>query len=65
VTSGFTADDFTIDEAAGTATCPRGATWPISRTRIVTFGVACRRCPLHARCTTAAGGRSLTLRDAP
>jgi hypothetical protein len=66
VPGGFTADDFIIDEAAGTATCPHGITRPISRTRIVTFGAACRDCPLRARCTTSATGRSLTLhpRDA-
>lgn len=61
VAGGFTLDDFTIDEAAGTARCPAGVTRPISRTRIVTFGVACRGCPLRARCTNAATGRSLTL----
>jgi hypothetical protein len=61
VAGGFTLDDFTIDEADGTATCPAGITRPISRTRIVTFGVACRGCPLRQRCTTAATGRSLNL----
>jgi Transposase DDE domain/Transposase domain (DUF772) len=61
VTGGFTADDFTVDEIAGTATCPHGITRPISRTRQVTFGVACRGCPLRARCTTAADGRTLHL----
>jgi len=61
VAGGFTLDDFTIDAAGGTATCPNGITRPISRTRAVTFGVACRGCPLRARCTTAADGRSLHL----
>jgi len=61
VPGGFTADDFTVDEAAGTATCPSGVTRPISRTRAVTFGAACRGCPLRARCTTAADGRTLHL----
>jgi hypothetical protein len=61
VAGGFTADDFTVDEAAGTATCPHGVTRPISRTRAVTFGAACRGCPLRQRCTHAAGGRSLHL----
>jgi hypothetical protein len=63
VTGGFTLDDFTVDEAAGTATCPAGITRPISRTRIVTFGAACRGCPLRPRCTTAARGRHLTLHE--
>jgi hypothetical protein len=61
VPGGFTADDFTVDESAGTATCPHGITRPISRTREVTFGAACRGCPLRARCTTAARGRKLDL----
>ena len=34
VPGGFTVDDFTVDEAAGTATCPNGVTRPISRTRL-------------------------------
>jgi hypothetical protein len=61
VPGGFTADDFTVDERAGTATCPAGITRPISRTRAVTFGAACRGCPLRQRCTGAAGGRTLNL----
>jgi hypothetical protein len=61
VPGGFTADDFTVDEAAGTASCPHGLTRPISRTRIVTFGAACRGCPLRERCTTSTTGRSLSL----
>jgi Transposase DDE domain/Transposase domain (DUF772) len=61
VAGGFTVEDFTVDEAAGTATCPQGITRPISRTRAVTFGVACRGCPLRQRCTHAAAGRTLQL----
>jgi transposase len=61
VPNGFSIDEFTVDEAAGTATCPAGVTRPISRTRAVTFGIACRDCPLRSRCTTAKDGRSLTL----
>jgi hypothetical protein len=61
VPGGFTADDFTVDEADGTATCPAGVTRPISGTRAVTFGAACRGCPLRQRCTTAARGRTLHL----
>src|SRR4051794_28825134 len=52
VPGGFTLDDFTVDEAAGTATCPNGITRHITRTRHVVFGAACRGCPLRARCTT-------------
>src|SRR5438270_1501232 len=42
VAGGFTLDDFAVDEDAGTATCPKGVTRPISATRAVTFGAACR-----------------------
>jgi hypothetical protein len=61
VPGGFTLDDFTVDESAGTATCPHGTTRPISRSRAVTFGSACRGCPLRERCTTATDGRTLHL----
>jgi IS5 family transposase len=66
VEGGFTTDDFTVDEAAGTVTCPAGLTRRISPRRYVTFGAACRGCPLRARCTTARTGRTLDLhpRDA-
>ena len=63
VSGGFTADDFTVDEVAGTATCPHGVTRPISRTRVVTFGAACRGCPLRQRCTTSIKGRTLKIHE--
>ena len=59
VPGGFTIDDFTIDEQAGTVTCPAGHAMPMSaRTRTVTFGRLCAACPLRTRCTTAKDGRS-------
>ena len=61
VARGFTVDDFTVDEQAGTVTCPAGNTVTLSRTRIATFGVACRDCPLRERCTTCKTGRKLVL----
>jgi hypothetical protein len=61
VAGGFTIDDFTVDEDAGTATCPNGVSRRITPTRAVTFGVACRGCPLRERCTTSKTGRSLAL----
>jgi len=61
VEGGFTVDDFTVDEQAGTVTCPAGHTARLSRTRIATFGVACRDCPLRERCTTSKTGRKLVL----
>ena len=66
VEGGFTLDDFTVDEAAGNVTCPAGVTRRISARRNVTFGAACRGCPLRARCTANKHGRALILhpRDA-
>jgi IS5 family transposase len=61
VPDGFTADDFTVDHTARTVTCPNGLTRPISRTGKVTFGAACRDCPLQAQCTTSSQGRSMTI----
>jgi hypothetical protein len=65
VADGFTVDEFTVVEPdgdqPGTVTCPNGVTRPISPTRAVTFGVACRDCPLRARCTASATGRTLRL----
>jgi hypothetical protein len=63
IEGGFTVDDFTVDEAAGTATCPAGVTRRITKTRAVVFGVACRDCPLQTRCTTAERGRNLHLHE--
>ena len=61
VAGGFTLDDFTVDEAAATVTCPNQVTRPITATRAVIFGARCRGCPLRARCTTSAKGRMLRL----
>jgi len=61
VEGGFTIDDFTHDVGAGTLTCPAGVTRHLSKTRIVTFGIACRGCPLREQCTTSTGGRSVTV----
>jgi hypothetical protein len=63
VEGGFTVDDFTVDEEQGTVTCPAGRTVALSRTRIATFGVLCRDCPLRARCTTCKTGRHLVLHE--
>ena len=63
VAGGLTVDDFTVDEQAGTVTCPAGNTVTLSRTRIATFGVACGDCPLRERCTTCKTGRKLVLHE--
>ena len=65
VAGGFTLDDFTVTEPdgdqPGSVTCPNGIIRPITRTRKVTFGAACRGCPFLARCTTSARGKKLSL----
>jgi Transposase DDE domain len=61
VPGGFTLDDFTLDQDAGTVTCPAGVTRPMSKTRTVTFGAACAGCPLRPRCTTRKDGRPVTI----
>ena len=63
VPGGFTIDDFAIDFAAGTVTCPASNTKRITKARNVVFGTACRGCPLRLRCTTAKDGRSLKLHE--
>lgn len=63
VAGGFTVDDFTVDEAAATMTCPAGNTRPITKTRNVVFGALCRDCPLAAHCTTSETGRTIRLHE--
>ena len=48
IPDGFTVADFTVDEAAGTATCPARVTRPITTNRRVTFGAVCLGCTLRA-----------------
>jgi IS5 family transposase len=62
IPGGFNRDDFVIDEAAGTATCPAGHTVTITPHRLATFGVRCHACPLRERCTKRRRGRTLRLR---
>jgi DDE family transposase len=65
----FAKDQFRIDLAAGTITCPARRTAPIvynpnPRHRHhgqASFGPACATCPLRGRCTSAAAGRTVTI----
>jgi hypothetical protein len=61
VPGGFTADDFDVDHAARTVTCPNGLTRTINPTGTATFGAACRGCPLRVQCTTNRKGRALNV----
>jgi hypothetical protein len=58
VPGGFTIDDFTVDDQAGTVTCPAGQAVTLGRpdadgTRRAQFKALCRDCPLRHRCTTS------------
>jgi Transposase DDE domain/Transposase domain (DUF772) len=65
----FTKDQFQIDLAAGTVTCPAQRAAPIvynpnPRHRHhgqASFGPACTTCPLRGQCTSAAAGRTITI----
>ena len=61
----FAKDDFVIDLAAGTVTCPAGNTAAIPDRDAdklqVRFAQQCRDCPLRARCTTASDGRTIQI----
>jgi hypothetical protein len=66
IPGGLTIDDFTVDDQAGTATCPAGQTVALGRpqadgNRQAQFKTRCRGCPLRERCTTAKDGRVLTV----
>jgi IS5 family transposase len=66
IPSGFTIDDFTIDDRAGAVTCPAGHTVALGRphadgTRLAQFKVLCSGCPLRERCTTSKTGRVLSV----
>ena len=63
IAGGFTRDDFTIDHAQRTVTCPQRHTVTIAAKGTASFGAHCRDCPLRHRCTTAKDGRSLTISD--
>ncbi|MGW2111415.1 IS1182 family transposase [Streptomyces sp. NPDC001948] len=68
VPGGFTLDDFVIDTAAATVTCPVGHTVFLSDPggrhdqRKAAFKNLCTGCPLRERCTKAKAGRILTIR---
>jgi hypothetical protein len=61
----FSKDRFDIDLGAGAVSCPGGITAPIRPARAgggtAYFGSACPVCPLRSQCTTAAGGRTISI----
>jgi len=62
----FTKDDFTLDFAHGTVTCPGGQTVPMVLGKNAQFPAsACEACPQRTQCTQAriGQGRSLYIRE--
>jgi len=60
----FSKDEFTVDLAARTVTCPAGRVAPFGdgdRKRHARFGRACSACPLTGRCTTSPRGRTIEI----
>lgn len=63
IPDGFNRDDFTVDHHARTVTCPAGHTVSITASGAAIFGRRCDHCPLRARCTTAARGKTVRISD--
>jgi IS5 family transposase len=63
VPGGFDRDDFLVDHAARTVTCPNNLTATITAKGHAVFGARCRGCPLRERCTTAKDGRTIRIRE--
>ncbi|MGH9304271.1 MAG: IS1182 family transposase [Acidimicrobiales bacterium] len=54
VRGGFVRDDFVVDHAARTVTCPAGHLAQLSRSGVAKFAPHCGSCPVRSRCTKAA-----------
>ena len=59
IEDGYHRDDFDIDTGARTVTCPAGHTVRIRPGGTAPFSKRCNGCPLRARCTTSARGRTI------
>jgi DDE family transposase len=61
--NGYSKDQFSVDLAAGTVTCPADHTVAIhsGRRRLARFGQFCHSCPLRAHCTKARRGRVISI----
>jgi IS5 family transposase len=62
-TGRFGRDDFLVDHTTGAVSCPAGHTVKITAARNAIFRQRCTNCPLRGRCTTARGGRTLSLSE--
>ena len=63
VAGGFSLDDFEIDTAAKSVTCPAGHTVKIRESGAVSFVKHCAGCPLRKHCTTAKKGRTIKVHE--
>ena len=63
IEDGFSIDDFAIDTAGQTVTCPNGITVSISSKRNACFTAKCNGCTLRHRCTKSKRGRSLKINE--
>jgi hypothetical protein len=62
--NGYSKDQFRVDLAGGTVTCPADHTVSIRaglRHRVARFGVLCQSCPLRAECTKSRRGRVISI----
>ena len=61
----FSKDRFDVDLGAGAVICPAGVSASIRAAAAgggtAYFALACAACPLRAQCTTAAGGRTISI----
>lgn len=53
IPGGFLRDDFSVDHAARTVTCPAGHLARLTRRGVARFAPHCGACPLRSRCTKA------------
>ena len=63
-TNGYSKDQFHVDPAAGTLTCPAKHTVAINtgrRQQVARFAALCGSCPLRTECTKARHGRVITI----
>lgn len=59
----FGRDDFTVDHAGRTVTCPEGQTVVITPAGHAIFGARCQACPSRFRCTSARDGKTFKVTD--
>ena len=58
----FAKDQFSLDFAAGQLTCPAGVSMPFEPGKTARFPAGtCAACPMRARCTSSAAGRSVSI----